>query len=314
MTRRLGLRVVVALLQISLVTLLVFVLLALSPGDPAREIAGEFATAEKVAEVEARIGLDRPLLVQYTRWLEGAAQGDFGRSWRTDQPVSDVLGRATATTLSLVLVSMLISVAVALVAGTASALRPGGVVDRLVTLASSIGVAVPNFWIALLFVAYFAVRLGWLPAVGYVPFAEDPVEWLRHVVLPATALAGVTTAELTRQLRGSLQDVLGSDYVLAAHAKGMPGSTVVLKHGLKNALSPTLAVLVVRISQLVGGTVIVETIFNIRGLGLDVVRAALARDVPIVLGVAVVTSLVVLACSLVIEVVHPYLNPKLRSA
>jgi peptide/nickel transport system permease protein len=298
----------------ALVSLLVFVLLALSPGDPAREVAGEFATPEAVEKARHELGLDKPLVVQYVDWIGGAIHGDLGRSWRTDEEVSTVLSRAIGTSLSLVAISMAISIVFALAGGIISALKPRGLVDRSITLLSSIGVALPSFWVALLLVSWFAVRLGWFPAVGYVPITESPYEWAKHLVLPAISLAGVTTAELARQLRGSLQDVLASDYVLAAHAKGIKSSTVVVKHGLKNALSPALAVLSVRVSQLIGGSVIIETIFNIRGLGLTVVRAALTRDVPIVLGVTVVTSVVVLVCSLAIEIIHPFLNPKLRTA
>jgi peptide/nickel transport system permease protein len=298
----------------ALVSLLVFVLLALSPGDPAREVAGEFASPEAVEEARAELGLDKPLVVQYVDWIGGAIHGDLGQSWRTEEEVSTVLSRALGTSLSLVVVSMTISIILALAGGIISALKPRGFVDRSITLLSSLGVALPSFWVALLLVSWFAVRLGWFPAVGYVPITESPYEWAKHLVLPAISLAGVTTAELARQLRGSLQDVLASDYVLAAHAKGIKGSRVVIKHGLKNALSPALAVLSVRVSQLIGGSVIIETIFNIRGLGLTVVRAALTRDVPIVLGVTVVTSVVVLVCSLAIEIIHPFLNPKLRTA
>jgi peptide/nickel transport system permease protein len=298
----------------ALVSLLVFVLLALSPGDPAREVAGEFASPEAVEEARAELGLDQPLVVQYVKWIGAAVHGDLGQSWRTDEEVSTVLSRALGTSLSLVVVSMTISIIFALAGGIISALKPRGFVDRSITLLSSLGVALPSFWVALLLVSWFSVRLGWFPAVGYVPITENPYEWAKHLVLPAISLAGVTTAELARQLRGSLQDVLASDYVLAAHAKGIKGSTVVMKHGLKNALSPALAVLSVRVSQLIGGSVIIETIFNIRGLGLTVVRAALTRDVPIVLGVTVVTSVVVLICSLAIEIIHPFLNPKLRTA
>lgn len=300
--------------QIVLVAFIIFVLVNAAPGDPAAKIAGEMATQERIEEVRTDLGLDDPPHEQFGRWLSDAATGDFGTSIVNGESVTSLLGRTVQPTLSLVGGALLIALAVALTAGVAAAYRPHGLVDRAVTVMYSAGIAVPGFFIALVLVAQFAVTRQVFPAVGYVPFSEDPYEWFRHLVLPAFALSTVSVAEITRQLRGSLVDVLQSDYVLSARARGVPTLPLVFHHGLKNAAVPVMTVLGVRISQMVGATVIIESIFNINGLGSAVVDGALSGDIPVVLGVTVFTSVVVLATNIVIDLAHPFFNPKVRAA
>jgi peptide/nickel transport system permease protein len=194
-----------------------------------------------------------------------------------------------------------------------AALRPGGIVDRLIVAGTSVAVAIPGFFLGLVLVSWFAVGLGWFPAVGYVPITESPAEWLHHIILPAVALSTVSVAEVTRQLRGSLTDVLQSEYIIAARARGVRTRKLVLKHALKNAALPVITILGVRVSQLIGGTVVIETVFNIQGLGRTLVNAALGADIDVVLGVTVVAALVVLVTNLIIDLVQPLLNPRLRT-
>ncbi len=300
--------------QLVVVAFLIFVLINASPGDPAMNIAGESASQEQVEQVREELGLNDPVYVQFFDWFQDAVRGDLGESLVSGEPVTDMLKRTVPPTLSMIVVAMFIAIGVALVVGSAAALRPQGVFDRIVTVLASVGVAIPGFFVALILVMWFAVERPWFPAVGYVPLLEDPLEWLHHIILPAIALATVSIAEVTRQLRGSLVDVLDTDYVLAARGRGIPTKTLVYRHSLKNAAVPVMTVLGVRLSQMIAGTVIIETIFNISGIGNTVVRAAINGDIPVVLGVTMLTTIFVLITNVAIDLIHPLLNPKVRTA
>ena len=254
------------------------------------------------------------MYVQFYDWFQDAVRGDLGESLVSGEPVTDILKRTVPPTLSMIVVAMFIAIGIALVFGSAAALRPQGVFDRSVTVLASLGVAIPGFFVALILVMWFAVERPWFPAVGYVPLLEDPLEWLHHIILPAIALATVSIAEITRQLRGSLVDVLDTDYVLAARGRGIPTKTLVYRHSLKNAAVPVMTVLGVRLSQMIAGTVIIETVFNISGIGSTVVRAAINGDIPVVLGVTMLTTIFVIVTNLAIDLIHPLLNPKVRTA
>lgn len=300
-------------LQLLAVVLLVFVLIAASPGDPAARIAGDGATVEQVAALHKKLGLDRPLVAQYGTWLGHSVRGDLGHSIVTGERISKILSRTLPPTLSILIASLIITLLIGIIGGSLAALRPGGWVDRLVVAAASFAVAIPGFFLGLVLVTYLAVKWNWFPAVGYTGPTTSISEWLRHLVLPAVALSTVTVAEVTRQLRGSLTDVMHSEYIIAARARGVPSHVLVIRHALKNAALPVLSVLGVRVSQLIGGTVVIEGVFNIEGIGKTVVHAALTGDVDVVLGVTVVAALVVLLSSLVLDVVAPMINPRLRT-
>jgi peptide/nickel transport system permease protein len=306
-------RIALGVLQLAVVVFLIFLLVAASPGDPAARVAGEAASQEQIAEVRTRMGLDDPLVVQFGHWVGSAVTGDLGTSLISNESIASILGRTIAPTLSLLIVSLVITLVVGVIGGALAALRPGGVVDRLIVAGTSVAVAIPGFFLGLVLVSWFAVGLGWFPAVGYVGITENPAEWLHHIILPAIALSTVSVAEVTRQLRGSLTDVLQSEYVVAARARGVPSRILVLKHGLKNAALPVLTILGVRVSQLIGGTVVIETVFNIQGMGRTLVNAALGADIDVVLGVTVVAALVVLVTNVLIDLVQPLLNPRLRT-
>jgi peptide/nickel transport system permease protein len=297
-----------------LVTFGVFALIDVAPGDAAQSLAGENASVEEIAEVRERLGLDEPLVVRYVDWLGDAVRGDLDRSLFSDEPVQDMILRALPNTISLAVVALALSTLIATVAGTWAAVRPGGIVDRLVSVGASVGIAVPTFLLGVVLVSQLAVRRSVFPALGYVGLTEDPWQWLVHLILPAIALCGVTTGELARQLRGALRDVLEQDYVLAAHAKGLPMLYVLRHHAMRNAAIPVVTVLGLRCSQLLGGTVIVEQIFLLRGIGSTLVTAVLNRDIPVVVGVAVVTTVIVTVINLLVDVSYTYLNPKLRYA
>jgi peptide/nickel transport system permease protein len=211
-------------------------------------------------------------------------------------------------TLTAILISLLISVPLAIVSAT----RRGGWVDRLATVASSVGIALPSFWLGLMLVLIFSLTLGWLPATGYVPFAQDPVAWLTHLVLPALTLGIAGAAESTRQLRGSIIGVLQQDYVRTARAKGLRGRMVVGKHVMKNASVPLVTVLGLQITALLGGAVLVEQVFGVPGLGQVAIAAVTTRDIPVIQGIVLVAVLVAVVCNLLVDLVYGYLNPKVR--
>ncbi len=293
----------------------IFMLLELSPGDPAREIAGQDATPEVIASIREGLRLDEPLTTRYFSWLGDAAHGDLGRSFVGRQPVMEQVLRALPPTLSMVGLAMVFAVGGALVLGVTPELVPRSRwVGRLTNGITSVMLAVPNFLWALLLVAALAVDRRLLPAVGYVPFAESPWEWFKHLVIPAIALASGTAAELARQLRASLRGVLASDYVIAARARGFTTRRIVLKHGLKNAAIPVVTILGVRLGQIIGTTAVVEQIFIINGVGRLTVTAVLQRDMPIILGVVTITIAIVLVVNLIVDSVYGYFNPRLRTA
>lgn len=295
------------------VSLFIFVLMDLTPSDVAVSIAGEDATPEQIEEVRERLGLNDPLLSRWTAWTADAVRGDLGTSLTTNQPVADRIWDAIPPTLSISVVSLVLAIALALVLGSLAAMRPNGWVDRLVTLGAALGITIPSFWLALILVNQVAIERRWLPAVGYVPLTEDPVLWLKHLVLPALALSLLTTGELARYVRGAMHDALSRDYVLAARAKGLRTSKVVLKHALKNAMIPVITVIGVRFASILGGSVVIEKIFAIRGMGSLVIGAVLTQDIPVVLGVAVVATAVVLVVNLLVDLSYGYFNPRLRN-
>jgi len=294
-------------------TFAVFALLSFSPGDAAERIAGPEASQQAIQQVRDRLHLEDPVLVQYGRWLGDVAHGDLGDSLITRQPVTTMVGNALPKTLSLVFVATAMAIVGAFVAGVVSALRPGSLLDRLIIGVTSLGVAAPSFWIAIVLVSAFAINRSWFPAGGYTTMSDGFGSWLHHLILPAAALGTVTTAELTRQLRGSLQDALARDFTLTARAKGLSTPRVVGKHALKNAAIPVVTVLGLRIAQLLGGAIVVERVFAIRGLGTITIDAVNTRDLPVVLGVVAIFSVMVILTNLLVDLSYSYFNPKLRS-
>lgn len=294
------------------VSLGIFALVDLAPGDVAVSVAGENATPEQIERIRENLRLNDPLIVRYFSWLGDAARGDLGESLTRREPVSTIIGRGLPQSLSLLAVTMAGTVLVAVALGSLAAMRPKGVLDRLLSIGSAVAIAVPSLFLTLFLVSELAVRRKVLPAIGYTPFGESPWQWLQHLIIPAIALGALPTGEVARQLRSSLREVLDRDYILTAHAKGLPMRRVVLKHALKNAGIPVLTVLGARFSLLLGGTVLVETIMVIRGIGSTLVLAVIARDVPLVTGITVVTMLLVLVGNLVVDILYGVMNPKLR--
>jgi peptide/nickel transport system permease protein len=297
------------------VSFAVFGLVVLVPGDAAVTIAGgPDAPPESVAAVREELGLDEPFLTQYVDWLGGVVRLDFGDSLSTGRPIVEELGATAPVTLGLALAVLALVVPISLVVGVAGGLRPGSVLDRVLLLLTSSAIAMPSFWVGLLLVTVLSVQYRALPPYGYVGFTEDPVEWLRHVTMPAIALSLAGIATLSRQVRAGLADTMQSAYIRTAWAKGGDTRQVVVGHALKNSAIPAVTVLGLQVGVIIGGAVIIERIFSIPGMGTYLLDAVGTQDVPVIQAVALLFVVTHVVANLAVDVVYGYLNPKVRSS
>ncbi len=305
-------RLLIMIPVLFLVSLMVFSMLLLVPGDPAVTLAGENASPEQIDATRTRLGLDDPVLEQYGRWVSGVVRGDLGESLFSSQDVKDAIVQRLPATLSLAMGAIAIAVLVGVPAGILAAIFRGRWVDRVVGVGAASALAMPNYFVAMLLILVFAIWNPWLPATSFVPFSESPWLWFQHLLLPWITLGLASAAVITRQLRSSLIGVLGQDYVRTARAKGLRGRSVVLKHASKNAAIPVVTVLGTQVAFVLGGSVIVEQVFGIAGVGQLAVTSVLKRDLPIIQGVVVMTTLFVLFANLLVDITYGYLNPKVR--
>jgi len=296
-----------------MVGLITFLLIHITPGDPAAVVAGENASQEAIDAARHRLGLDQPFLVQFWHWLVAVLHGDLGTSFTSGKPVTELIFDRMPITLSLTAGATLIGLLIAVPLGVFAATKRGSWLDKITIFGTSLGIAAPEFFIGLLLVLLIALELGWLPATGYIPFEEDPVEWARRLTLPSITLGLGVAAELARQVRGAMIDVLSRDYIQTARAKGLSGFSIIIKHGLKNAAIPVVTVLGLQVRRLLGGTVIVEQIFAMNGVGSLAVRAVFLRDLPVLLGVALTTAVIVLIVNLLVDMSYGYFDPKVRA-
>jgi peptide/nickel transport system permease protein len=293
----------------------IFVLLALVPGDPAVTLAGGLnATPQSIARVRAQLHLNDPLVVQYWHWLTQVLHGNLGTSLSTNQPVAHQIATRLPVTLDLVLASAIVALVVGIPLGIISGVRPGGSLDTGARTFSTMGLAVPSFWLAVILVSVFAVHWRIFPPTGYTDLTASFSGWLKDIVLPAVTLGLLLAASIARQLRAALIDTLDTPYVRTAWAKGGTRRSVLLRHGLKNASMPVITVLGIQIGYLLGGDVIVEQIFSIPGLGSYMLNGIADKDLPVVQGVTLVFVLVQLFMSLTVDISYGYLNPKVRVA
>jgi len=304
-------RLVSGVVLLFVISVIAYGLLYLSGGDIARRILGQNATQDVVDRKTVELGLDRPLIVQYVDWFVNAIQGDFGRSWFTGQLVTEGITARLAVTLTIVVGATLLAALVSVAVGVLAAVR-GGWVDRIVQVGSILGFAVPGFLIALALVLVFSIALGWFKATGYIPITTSVSGWLSSVTLPVVALAIGTTAAVAQQVRGSVVDALQRDYVRTLRSRGLGMGRVVGKHVLRNAGGPALAVLAVQFVGLLSGAVIVEQVFALPGIGQLAVSATAAGDIPIVMGIVIVTAIIAVLVNLVIDLAQAALNPKVR--
>jgi peptide/nickel transport system permease protein len=297
------------------VTLIVFAILAMIPGDPATAILGSYATPENVARLNRQLGLDRPLPEQYLTWLGNILGGDFGRSYALDRPVLDEVMERFGATLILAGTSLLLSSALGLIAGIVSAVRQFGWADRTITFLVLIGISVPSFWLGLLLILAFAVELRWFPASGMfaVYGGGDLPDLLRHLVLPTVTLAVVATGVIARLTRASMLEVLRQDYIRTARAKGLRERRVVYRHAFKAALVGVIPVIGIQAGFVLGGAVYIETVFQWPGIGAMLVKAISTRDILLVQGGVLVAAASYLSFNLLADVAQAWLDPRLRS-
>lgn len=304
-------RVLSGIVLVLVITVIAFTLLYLGSGNIARTIVGQNATEEVVAKKAAELGLDRPLFVQFWDWATGALTGDLGRSWFNGQLVTVQLSSRLSVTLSLVIGAIIVTAIVSVVLGILAA-RRGGVIDGTVQFISILGFAIPGFLIALYLVLIFAVNLGWFKATGYIPLTTSVTGWLSSVTLPIIALSIGGIATIAQQVRGSVLDGLSRDYVRTLRSRGLSSNRVVYKHVLRNAGGPALALLAVQFIGMIGGAVIVEQIFALPGIGSLTVQATAQGDIPVVMGIVVVTAIIAVIVNLLIDLAQAALNPKVR--
>ena len=296
-----------------IISFLVFAMSFLIPGDPARTLAGGLhATPDSVAKVRHQLGFDQPILVQYWHWLTNALHGDLGQSLFKKTSVASEIHRRFPVTFSMAIGALALMIVLGIPAGIVAGTHPGGTMDRLVTLGTSTAIAIPDFWLGIILVIVFAVNLKWLPAIGYVPFTDSPLQWARHLILPWIGLGLAGAAPIARQLRGALIDVLDQDYIRTAGAKGLPRWRVIYKHALKNAAIAPVTIIGIQFAYLLGGTVIFEYIFSIPGLGQYFLTGLSERDLPVIQGVTLVIALTFVLLNLLVDILYVYLNPKVR--
>lgn len=296
-----------------LISFAVFALVFLIPGDPARTLAGGVkANPAEVVKIRHELHLDEPLLQQYSRWLTHALRGDLGQPLLQRASVATGIRNRFPITLSLTVGAMIFSLLIGVPLGLISGTRPGTWSDRVATFGSSVGIAVPDFWLAMVLVILLAVKTHVLPAIGYTPFAKSPVQWARHLILPCVALGLAGGATLARQLRGSLIDVLDQDYIRTARALGVRKRRIIGRLALKNAATPVVTLIGLQFAYLLGGTFIIEQIFSIPGLGSYMLQAIDAKDLPVIQGVVLVTALIFVLVNLVVDIAYGYLSPKVR--
>jgi peptide/nickel transport system permease protein len=304
-------RLLVALPILFLVATFTFFLVQMVPGDPASFLLGGSASAAQVKELDAQLGLDRPVLAQYVSWLGDVAHGDLGESFVSNQPVGQSLSGAVPATLSVALGATLLTLAVGVPLGIACAVR-GGRLDRAVRAACGLTMAVPNFWLAALLVFVFAVRLRLFPATGYVALGDSPTGWLEHLVLPVVAIAVAGLGQVVFQTRASVLDTLALPYVRTLQSAGVPRRRILYKHVLRNAAIPVATVTGLSFVFVLGGVVVIEAIFNLNGLGSLMLSSVQTHDLALVQGAVLYFSLVVIIVNLTVDLVTAWLDPRVR--
>lgn len=297
-----------------LVSVILFVLINLLPGDAAMGMVTEGASEDYVNRVRAEMGLDKPPVTRYFDWLIGIFRGDLGKSLISNQLVSVKIAQRLPVTLEITFVAMVISILIAVPLGILSAVRRGSFFDTIGSFVSMLGIAMPPFWLGMLLVLLFSVTLNALPASGFVSFAQDPLQNLRCVIMPAASIGVAFAATVMRQTRSALLEVMQQDYVTTAYAKGLKGRVVIWKHALRNALIPVVTVITMQIGRLIGGAVVTETVFALPGIGREIVDAILSRDYPVVMGMILVVAALVVVTNTLVDVLYILIDPRISTA
>ncbi|WP_029061875.1 ABC transporter permease [Labrenzia sp. DG1229] len=307
-------RLAIAIPTIVLVSVFVFFLQKLLPGDPALVLAGEERDPETLAFIREKYHLNKPILTQYFYWISAMLQGDFGISLRTNQPVLELIADKLPVTIQLAVMAMFIAMIIGIPAGIISAVKKGTAIDYAANMIALSGLSIPNFWLGIMLIMLVSVNLGWLPASGYESPFVDPVRSLETMIMPAFVLGTALAATLMRHTRSAMLGILRADYVRTARAKGLQESVVVLKHAFRNALLPIVTLSALLFGELLAGAVLTEQIFTIPGFGKLIVDAVFTRDYAVVQGVVMCTAVGFILMNLVADVLYFFLNPRMRTA
>jgi peptide/nickel transport system permease protein len=305
-------RLALVLVVLVAVSFLVFAITAILPANVAYLILGPFAPPEQVKALEIKLGLNDPVLVQYWRWASRFITGDFGESMLMNRPIAPILSEAIQRSLVLTLTSFILIATIGVTLGVVAALRHNRPLDHAVSVATYLGIAVPEFFWAIVVILVFASYLGWLPASGYEPLSAGFWSWAKHLIAPTITLVFAHLAHVSRLTRSSMIEVLQSPYVMAARAKGLPERVVVIRHALRNALLPTITVLALDVGRLMGGIVVIETVFGYPGLGRLLVFSIQQRDIPTLQASIIVVAAVYALANLAADLLYAWLNPKIR--
>jgi peptide/nickel transport system permease protein len=306
-------RLAMSLPTLLLVSIAVFALMRLVPGDPAQLMLGDISDPAQLAEIRRSMGLDQSMPMQYLIWLGNVVRGDLGRSLANDLPVLPLVIERFQVTAGIVLVAVTIAVCIAVPAGLLAAWRQDGPLDIAIVASATLLLSVPSFWLGLLLLLVFGMQLGWLPVVGYVSFAEDWRQALLYIVLPVVTLVLIETGVLTRMARASAVEVLRLEYVTHARAKGASEARVLARHVLPNAFAPTLTLIGLVLGNLLGGIAVLETVFTLPGLGRLLVDAIFARDYPVVQGCLLFTAVIYVLVNLLVDLCYPLLDPRVAA-
>ena len=306
-------RIVYAIPVLFVVSVVVFALVLMIPGDPAVTLAGDNATAEQVERIRQELGLDRGLVAQYVDWLSSALRGDLGTSLYSSQSVVDAITQRIPVTVSLAGGAIAISIVIGIPTGILAGYRKGTATDRAATLGATIGVALPNYFLGMLLVLVFAIRLGWLPATSFVPIGQSRTDWFKHLLLPWITLGTSGAAVIARQMRSAMIGVLDQDYIRSAKAKGLLNRRVLFRHALPNAAIPVVTVIGAQVAVVLGGSIIIEQVFGFAGVGQLAVTAVLRRDMPTIQGVVLFYTLIVVVVNIVVDSTYTLINPKVRT-
>ncbi len=298
--------------SVIIVSIIAFSLVQLVPGDPVLSLVGTETQEEEIQRLRQEMGFDKPLVVQYARWVSKVAKGDFGMSIRYKERVNRLIAESAPISLFLGAVSFVIGMLIGIPAGIITAIRRGKLLDSVITACSNIGIAIPVFWLGVLLIYIFGVHLGWLPVSGYTSPFENLSLSLRKMVMPVACLSLFQIAILARQTRSSMLEVIQQDYIRTAWSKGLSEKMVIIRHALKNAFIPVITVGGVLVAQLIGGAVLTETIFNIPGMGRLIVTGVLQNDYVVVQGCTLIVALVVALSNLIVDISYAWLDPRIR--
>ena len=312
MTTYIARRFLVTIPVLILISAITFFAVALLPGDLAIAMLGMEADTRHLEALREQLGLNRPVVVRYFDWVGDALQGDLGRSARAGKEVSDLIAKRLEVSIELGILAMLIATAIGIPLGLLAGARPNTILDYGGTALAVLGAAIPNFWLALMLILLFSVQFRWFPAVGFTSFLDDPVQNLRSVALPAFAVGVTQAAILARQTRAALVDVLRQDYVRTAYAKGLRERSVIVRHAFRNALIPVVTVMGIQVSTIVGGFVIIESVFNLPGVGKLLVDSVFQRELQTVQAIGIMLAGAVALTNLAVDVSYAFLDPRIR--